>query len=73
MVGDTLWWRAKVTAKELVDGVCVVHLEVEAKNQQHVLSASGTAAVALPSRAHGSIRLPLCATAQSLGSGSTPP
>ncbi len=73
MVGDTLWWRGKVTGKELVDGVCVVNLEVEAKNQLNVLSASGTAAVALPSRAHGSIRLPLSATAQSLGSGSTQP
>jgi len=59
MVGDTLWWRGKIKAKELCDGNCMVDLDLEAINQVGAQSAYGTATVVLPSRAHGAVHLPL--------------
>lgn len=59
MVGDTLWWHAKVKAREVRDSHCMVDLDLEAINQVGAQSALGTATVVLPSRAHGAVRLPL--------------
>lgn len=59
LVGDTLWWRGRVTAKAVRGGACMVDVAVDATNQLGALSASGTATVALPSREHGALRLPL--------------
>ncbi len=59
MVGDTLWWRAKITGKEVRDGSCMVDLDLEAINQVGAQSALGNATVALPSREHGAVQLPL--------------
>ena len=59
MVGDTLWWRGKITAKEVRDGNCMVDLDLEASNQVGRQSALGTATVALPSRARGAVQLPI--------------
>ncbi len=59
MVGDTIWWRGKVSGKSVVDGASVVSIEVAATNQLGVLSAKGTASVALPSRERGPVALPL--------------
>ncbi|MDP6832856.1 MAG: MaoC family dehydratase N-terminal domain-containing protein [Alphaproteobacteria bacterium] len=59
MVGDTIWWRGTVTGKRQDGGVSLLDLNVEARNQLDVLSANGTATVALPSRQHGAIPLPL--------------
>lgn len=59
MVGDTLWWRGKITAKEVRDGNCMVDLDLEAINQVGRQSALGAATVVLPSRARGAVQLPL--------------
>ena len=57
--GDTLWWRGTVTAKRVLAGNAMVELDVVAKNQQGQTSALGTAVVALPSRTHGDVTLPM--------------
>ena len=59
MVGDTLWWRGKITAKEVRGGNCMVDLDLEAINQVGRQSALGAATVVLPSRARGAVQLPL--------------
>lgn len=59
MVGDTIWWRGRVTAKAIRHGACMADLEVTATNQAGERSAFGAATVALPSREHGPLRLPL--------------
>jgi len=59
LVGDTLWWRGTVSDKVILGKAHLVHLTVEARNQVDVISASGTAVVALPSREHGPVPLPL--------------
>ena len=62
MVGDTLWWRGRVTSKAVRHGACMVDVAVEATNQSGGHSAGGTATVVLPSREHGPVQLPLAAT-----------
>jgi acyl dehydratase len=69
MVGDTLWWRGRVTGKSVREGVSLVHVEIDATNQSGVLSARGTAVVALPSRERGPVMVPLPAA---LASGEGP-
>ncbi len=64
MVGDTIWWRGVVTSKSVRGGASMVELDVEATNQLGVLSAKGTASVALPSRERGPVVLPLTAPAR---------
>lgn len=59
MVGDTLWWRGKITAMEVRNGNCMVDLDLEAINQVGAQSALGTATVALPSRERGAVQLPV--------------
>jgi len=59
MVGDTIWWRGAATGKREIGGVKIIDLVVEAHNQADVLSANGTAVVALPSRQDGPVPLPL--------------
>ncbi len=59
LVGDTLWWKGQVTSKEFKDGYGVVGIRVEAKNQNGVLSADGTASVVLPSHEHGAVTFPI--------------
>ena len=61
LVGDTLWWRGTVVGKEVRDGTCMADLEVVAVNQSGIESATGSATVALPSRQHGPLRMPLAA------------
>ena len=63
LVGDTIWWHGRVTEKKVLDGTCFAYLDVEALNQHDVRSAFGTAVVALPSKDHGPVTLPLSATA----------
>jgi acyl dehydratase len=59
MVGDTIWWRGEVLGKREVGAAKFLDLKVEARNQSDLLSASGTAVVALPSRQDGPVPLPL--------------
>jgi len=59
MVGDTLWWRGKVTGKFMSDAGGVVQVDVEATNQTGAVSARGTASVVLPSRERGPVVVPL--------------
>jgi len=59
MVGDTLWWRGKVTGKKAENGTCLVTINLEATNQLGSTSARGTASVVLPSREFGPLKLPL--------------
>ena len=59
MVGDTIWWRGEVVGKRQVGNTKFLDLKVEARNQSDLLSASGTAVVALPSRQDGAVPLPL--------------
>ncbi len=57
--GDTSWWRGTVPGKRMQGGAGLVELDVEAVNQVDVRSAFGTAVVALPTREHGAVPLPL--------------
>lgn len=59
LVGDTIWWSAEVTGKEIRDGYGVVELSVRAVNQRDTLSADGTASVILPLRGQGPIAFPM--------------
>ena len=59
LVGDTIWWRGKVTGKRMLESVHLVDIDVEAKCQRDISSAHGSAVVALPSRAHGPLAYPL--------------
>lgn len=59
LVGDTIWWRGTVTGKRVVAGAKLIDIAVEAKCQRDIHSAGGTSVVALPSRADGSVTLPL--------------
>jgi acyl dehydratase len=59
LVGNTIWWHAAVEAKREIGAVKLVDLKVKAINQKEEHSASGTATVALPSRADGPVPLPL--------------
>ncbi|MBI3964119.1 MAG: MaoC family dehydratase N-terminal domain-containing protein [Chloroflexi bacterium] len=61
LVGDTTWWRGKVSGKRIVGNVHFVDLEVWASNQRNEITAPGTAVVALPSREHGPVPLPIAA------------
>ena len=59
LVGDTIWWRGRVTDKREAGGAMLVDLDVEARNQMDAVSAFGTAIIALPSRQKGPVPLPL--------------
>jgi len=59
LVGNTTWWHGTVEAKREIGAVKLVDLKVKAINQREEHSASGTATVALPSRADGPVPLPL--------------
>ena len=59
LVGNTTWWHGTVEAKREIGAVKLVDLKVKAVNQRAEHSASGTATVALPSRADGPVPLPL--------------
>jgi acyl dehydratase len=59
LVGDTIWWRGKVTSKRIIGTVCLADITIEAKCQRNIPSAHGTAVVALPSTTYGSVEFPL--------------
>lgn len=59
LVGDTIWWSAEVTGKEVRDGYGVIDLTVRAVNQRETLSADGTASVILPLQGKGPIAFPI--------------
>lgn len=59
LVGDTIQWRGRVTGKREARGAMLTDLDVEARNQSEIVSAFGTAIVALPSRKKGPVPLPL--------------
>ena len=59
LVGDTIWWRGTVTGRREAGSAMLVDLDVEARNQADIVSAFGTATVALPSRQKGPVPLPL--------------
>jgi hypothetical protein len=60
LLGSTTWWRGEITAKHRgAGGACLVDLDVRAENQRGEVTALGTATVALASRAHGPVPLPL--------------
>ena len=59
LVGDTLWWRGTVVAKWERHDVRMVDVEIEARNQNDVISAFGSASVALPCTSRGAVPLPL--------------
>ncbi len=64
LVGNTIWWRGTVTGKRRQGAAHLVDLDVVAVNQKGEHSASGTAAVALPTRAGGAVPLPLAEPAE---------
>jgi acyl dehydratase len=61
LVGDTTWWRATVGGLRRTGELCLVDLDLLAVNQRGERTATGTATVALPSRRHGPVRLPIVA------------
>jgi acyl dehydratase len=58
-IGDTQIISGEVVGKHLDDGVCSVDIEFRATNQRGTVTAPAEATVLLPSRVHGSVRLPL--------------
>ena len=59
LVGDTIWWHGTVNAKREQGAAKFVDIAVTARNQNDVVSAVGSAVVALPSRSDGPVPLPL--------------
>jgi acyl dehydratase len=59
LVGDTTWWKGRVTGKQVVRGHHLVELDVHTEDQLGHESARGRATVVLPSRDHGPVSLPL--------------
>ncbi len=58
-VGDTHWMRGRITRKYLADGDRpAVDLELRGDNQRGDTTTPGHATILLPSREHGSVRLP---------------
>jgi acyl dehydratase len=58
-VGDTQWITGEVTAKYLAEGGRpAVDIALKATNQRGKETTPGTATILLPSREHGSVRLP---------------
>ena len=58
-VGDTQWIRGNVTRRYVAEGNRpAVELVLRAVNQRGAETTSGAATILLPSRAHGSVRLP---------------
>jgi acyl dehydratase len=58
-VGDTHWMRGRVTRRYLADGGRpAVDLDVWGENQRGEVTTPGHATILLPSREHGSVRLP---------------
>ena len=56
LVGDTIWWRGRVTDKREAGGAMLVDLDVEARNQMDAVSAFGDRrSFALPSRQKGPV------------------
>lgn len=72
LLGDTLWWRGKVTDTAERDGYSVVTLELWADNQIGVRTAWGTAEVFLPSRKNGAVQLPVPVAPDALAVPATP-
>ena len=58
-IGDTQIITGEVVAKREEHGRCFVDVELRATNQRGVVTAPGQATVLLPSRVHGSVRLPV--------------
>jgi len=48
LMGDTTWFHGTVTAKEVVEGQGLVHLELKGLNQLGETTCTGSATVALP-------------------------
>ena len=59
LVGDTIWWRGRVTGKRFEGAARFVDLDIDARNQSGRPSADGIAVVALPSRTEGPVPLPI--------------
>jgi hypothetical protein len=57
-VGDTHWMRGRVVRKALADDRPVVELDLRGENQRRETTTPGHATILLPSREHGSVRLP---------------
>jgi acyl dehydratase len=58
-VGDTQWLRGRITRKYLAAGDRpAVDVELSVENQRGALTTPGRASILLPSRRHGSVRLP---------------
>jgi hypothetical protein len=59
-LGDTVWWEGEVTERApCAHGGGTVGLAIRARNQLGADIATGEAKVVLPSRAHGTVALPL--------------
>jgi acyl dehydratase len=57
--GDTQWLHGTVVRKYVADGGRpAVDLDIRCENQRGVITAPGHATILLPSREHGSVRLP---------------
>ena len=58
-IGDTHIITGEVVAKRVVDHNCLVDIEFRATNQRGEVTAPATATVALPSREHGPVTMPV--------------
>jgi hypothetical protein len=57
-IGDSHILTGEVVDKRIEDGRCLVDIEMRGTNQRSVVTCPGKATIALPSRAHGPVRLP---------------
>ena len=58
MVGDTTWFKGKVTGKHIEENTCCIDIECWGENQRGEITIPGRATVALPSREHGPVTYP---------------
>ena len=59
LVGDTIWWRGRVTGKRVEGDHHVVAVDLRATNQRDSLSAEGEALVVLPGPGQDTVPLPI--------------
>ena len=59
LIGDTLWLTGTVVGKEMIKEGASVRLELSMSNQLGRVATQGEATVLLPTRVHGSVKLPI--------------
>ncbi|MGH3756428.1 FAS1-like dehydratase domain-containing protein [Actinophytocola sp.] len=68
-LGDTVWFKGKVTRTFRESGNAFVEVELVGENQRGEYPLKGTSVVALPSRDSGPVQFPVCLESDPMDSG----